>query len=62
MGPEITLAYATFERAGCYACHKTRGFEGLRKPGPSLLRIKSKLTPEWVKNWIREPRAIKPLT
>ncbi len=61
-GPEITLAYATFERAGCYACHKTRGFEGLRKPGPNLTRIKSKLTPEWVKNWIREPRAIKPAT
>jgi mono/diheme cytochrome c family protein len=61
-GPNITLAYATYERAGCYACHKTRGFEGLRKPGPNLTRIKAKLTPEWVKNWIREPRAIKPAT
>jgi mono/diheme cytochrome c family protein len=60
--PNITLAYATYERAGCYACHKTRGFEGLRKPGPNLTRIKSKLSPEWVKNWIREPRAIKPAT
>lgn len=61
-GPNITLAYATYERAGCYACHKTRGFDGLRKPGPNLTRIKSKLSPEWVKNWIREPRAIKPAT
>jgi mono/diheme cytochrome c family protein len=61
-GSNITLAYATFERAGCYACHKTRGFEGLRKPGPNLTRVKSKLTPEWVKNWIREPRAVKPAT
>src|SRR5262249_5764625 len=25
--PELNLAYATFERAGCYACHKTKGFE-----------------------------------
>jgi mono/diheme cytochrome c family protein len=58
----LTLAYSTFERAGCYACHKTRGFEGLRKPGPNLTRIKSKLTPEWVNNWVREPRAIKPAT
>src|SRR2546425_792135 len=58
----LTLAYSTFERAGCYACHKTRGFEGLRKPGPNLTRIKSKLTPEWVSNWVREPRAIKPAT
>jgi mono/diheme cytochrome c family protein len=58
----LTVAYATFERAGCYACHKTRGFEGLRKPGPNLTHIKAKLTPEWVKNWVREPRAIKPAT
>jgi mono/diheme cytochrome c family protein len=61
-GTSITLAYATFERAGCYACHKTRGFEGLRKPGPNLTKIESKLSPEWVENWIREPRAIKPAT
>jgi mono/diheme cytochrome c family protein len=61
-GPNITLAYATYERAGCYACHKTRGFENLRKPGPNLTRVKSKLSPEWVKNWIREPRAVKPAT
>jgi mono/diheme cytochrome c family protein len=58
----LTRAYATYERAGCYACHKTRGFEGLRKPGPNLTRIGSKLTPEWVKTWIRKPTAIKPAT
>jgi mono/diheme cytochrome c family protein len=61
-GSTLGIAYSTFERAGCYACHKTRGFEGLRKPGPNLMRIKSKLEPEWVKNWVREPRAIKPAT
>jgi mono/diheme cytochrome c family protein len=61
-GSTITLAYATYERAGCYACHKTRGFEGLRKPGPNLTKVRSKLTADWVKNWIREPKAIKPAT
>ncbi|MBI1873747.1 MAG: c-type cytochrome [Acidobacteria bacterium] len=60
--PKLQTAYLTFERAGCYACHKTRGFEDLRKPGPILTRIKSKLTPEWVKTWIRNPRAVKPST
>jgi mono/diheme cytochrome c family protein len=60
--PKLALAYATFERAGCYACHKTRGFEGLRKPGPILTRIGSKLTEDWVKNWIRDPRAVKSVT
>jgi mono/diheme cytochrome c family protein len=67
---ELNIAYATFERAGCYACHKTRGFEvadaanpmGLRKPGPILTKISSKLSKDWVKNWIRNPRAVKPTT
>ena len=42
----LGVAYGTYERAGCYACHKTVGFENLRKPGPNLKRIKAKLTPE----------------
>jgi mono/diheme cytochrome c family protein/archaellum component FlaC len=59
---QLTLAYATYERSGCYACHKTRGFENLRKPGPILTKIQAKLTPDWVKTWIRNPRAVKPTT
>lgn len=59
---KLGLAYSTYERAGCYACHKTKGFENLRKPGPILTKIESKLKPEWVKNWIRNPRAVKPAT
>jgi mono/diheme cytochrome c family protein len=58
----LTLAYTTYERAGCYACHKTKGFENVRKPGPILTKIDSKLTPDWVKTWIRNPRAVKPTT
>jgi mono/diheme cytochrome c family protein len=58
----LNLAYATFERAGCYACHKTKGFENIKKPGPILTKIDSKLSPDWVKNWIRNPRAVKPTT
>jgi len=59
----LAKAYGTFERAGCYACHKTRGFDtNIRKPGPILTKIDAKLTPDWVKNWIRNPRAVKPTT
>ena len=60
--PKLTVAYATFERAGCYACHKTKGFENLRKPGPILTKISGKLTQDWVKNWVRDPAAIKNVT
>ena len=60
----LNIAYGTYERAGCYACHKTKGFETekMRKPGPILTKIDSKLSPEWVKTWIRNPRAVKPAT
>jgi cytochrome c2 len=58
----LNIAYATFERAGCYACHKTRGFENVKKPGPILTKIESKLTKDWVKTWIRNPRAVKQTT
>jgi mono/diheme cytochrome c family protein len=58
----LGVAYATYERAGCYACHKTRGFEDVRKPGPILTKISAKLTPDWVKTWIRNPHAVKPNT
>ena len=61
--PELNIAYATYERAGCYACHKTKGFDtNIRKPGPILTKIDSKLSQDWVKTWIRNPRAVKPTT
>jgi hypothetical protein len=60
--PKLSVAYATYERAGCYACHKTKGFENLRKPGPILTKIAGKLTEDWVKNWVRDPYAIKNVT
>jgi mono/diheme cytochrome c family protein len=59
---KLNVAYGTYERAGCYACHKTRGFEDNRKPGPILTKIDSKLSADWVKTWIRNPRAVKPTT
>jgi mono/diheme cytochrome c family protein len=59
----LSVAYATYERAGCYACHKTKGFDtDIRKPGPILTKIDSKLSQDWVKTWIRNPRAVKPTT
>tara|TARA_B100001123_G_scaffold53926_1_gene56838 strand:- start:16223 stop:19111 length:2889 start_codon:yes stop_codon:yes gene_type:complete len=61
-GPKLSEAYGLYERAGCYACHKSEGFEGLRNPGPDLTKISSKLEPEWVARWIRDPRAVKAST
>ena len=60
--PVLNVAYGMYERAGCYACHTTRGFEDVRKPGPSLRRVAAKLEPDWVKRWVRDPRAMKAST
>ena len=35
---ELNVAYATFERAGCYACHKTKGFDTDIRSRGRLLR------------------------
>jgi mono/diheme cytochrome c family protein len=46
------------EKYGCYACHKIQGWgENRRKPGPSLLKIASKVDKEWFKSWVWEPRS-----
>jgi mono/diheme cytochrome c family protein len=46
------------EKYGCYACHKIEGWgENKRKPGPSLLKIASKVDKEWFKSWVWEPRS-----
>ncbi|MGC4083151.1 MAG: c-type cytochrome [Vicinamibacterales bacterium] len=55
-------ALLTFERAGCAACHRAPGMERDAKRGPDLRRVKGKLTPEWVRRWLADPRAMKPAT
>ena len=60
------------ERVGCYGCHRMDTYQILekdlnndkidinrktRRPGPPLERIAAKVTPDWMKKWILEPRA-----
>lgn len=45
------------EKYGCYACHKIAGWEHRRKPGPSLLKVASKVDKEWLKNWVWSPKS-----
>ncbi len=47
---------------GCHGCHQMSGFEDLNKPGPSLLRVSAKVSPEWLVDWIEEPKAFRPRT
>ncbi len=49
----------TYELAGCYGCHNTAGFEDRRKRGPSLDRIATKTTPEFVARWVKDPKSFR---
>ncbi|HUR34680.1 MAG TPA: c-type cytochrome [Vicinamibacterales bacterium] len=60
--PALNEALVTLDRGGCYACHDLPGLEPASKRGPDLRRIGAKLSQEWVKAWLANPRAIKPTT
>lgn len=45
------------EKYGCYGCHKIPSFENKRKPGPSLEKIASKVSKEFFKNWVWDPKS-----
>ncbi|MFQ5877692.1 MAG: c-type cytochrome [Acidobacteriota bacterium] len=60
--PRLNRGLALVERAGCYGCHKIRGFEDRPKVAPPLTRITSKTTGEWMARWIKNPKAFRPST
>jgi cytochrome c2 len=45
---------------GCFGCHKIPGYEGIRKVGPDLGTVSGKLTQDWVKKWLANPKDFKP--
>jgi mono/diheme cytochrome c family protein len=45
------------EKFGCYGCHKIKGWEHKRKPGPSLLKISSKVSKKFFKSWVWSPKS-----
>ncbi|MCY4523282.1 MAG: c-type cytochrome [Halobacteriovoraceae bacterium] len=44
-------------RFGCFACHKIKGWEHKKKPGPSLLKVAGKINKEFFKNWVWDPKS-----
>ncbi|MBI4178878.1 c-type cytochrome [bacterium] len=60
--PALNAGRRIFEDYGCYGCHKTVGFTELRKPGPPLTHLQEKVSPAWVKKWLKNPKAFRPTT
>ncbi|MBI4474899.1 MAG: c-type cytochrome, partial [Acidobacteria bacterium] len=44
---------------GCFGCHRIPGYEGVRKVGPDLSTVSGKLTKDWVKKWLANPKGFK---
>ncbi|MBI2149660.1 MAG: c-type cytochrome [Acidobacteria bacterium] len=44
---------------GCFGCHKIPGYEGIRKVGPDLSTVSGKLTKDWVRKWLANPKEFK---
>ncbi len=60
--PKLNEGRRLFRELGCFGCHETKGFENLRKVGPSLKRIGNKTDTGWVFKWIKDPRSFNPST
>lgn len=52
----ISMGKKLFTDFGCYGCHQMPGYEDLPTQAPSLLNISKKVTPEWMFQWIKNPR------
>ena len=44
---------------GCFGCHKIPGYEGVRKVGPDLSTVSGKLTKDWIRKWLANPKDFK---
>jgi cytochrome c2 len=61
MADKLNNGRQIIENYGCYACHKIEGWQHLKKPGPSLVKVNSKIkSKEWIKNWIWSPFSFNP--
>src|SRR2546428_833258 len=44
---------------GSLGCHKIPGYENVRKIGPDLSTVSGKLTKEWIRKWLANPKDFK---
>jgi cytochrome c551/c552 len=56
----VARGAALFRDMGCHGCHLVKGYGDLPKAGPSLKRIGAKVSPEWLVDWIQEPKKFRP--
>jgi cytochrome c2 len=60
--PALNHGISIIDRYGCFGCHKMRGWEDREKVGPTLTRVASKTTADWLARWIANPKEFRPST
>jgi len=55
--PRLEEGRRLIVQSGCVSCHEIPGFEGVTFRGPSLASLKYKVRPEWLRAWLKDPRA-----
>lgn len=54
---KLNKAVQLVRGAGCYGCHRIEGWDHIRKPAPSLKKVKGKLKHDWIVRWVRNPKS-----
>jgi cytochrome c551/c552 len=62
IGPDLRLEPQTAEEVEKYASDPNMVAGRMRKVGPSMRHIKSKVTPEFIAYWVAEPKRFRPTT
>jgi mono/diheme cytochrome c family protein len=52
----ISMGKKLFTDFGCYGCHSMPGYEEMPGQAPSLVNVSKKVTPEWMFQWIKNPK------
>ena len=60
--PVLSRGRAIMTRFGCYACHLVRGHEEFRSEAPPLRTIALKTGAGWLRQWLKDPKAVDPNT
>lgn len=58
---KLNTSLQLIRAAGCYGCHRIEGWDHVRKPAPSLKKVKGKLSRDWIVKWVRNPRFFNPM-
>lgn len=60
--PRLTEGRKLVQHLGCTGCHPLGPLDPERKAGPTLAKVASKIEPDWMYAWIKNPFALRPRT